>query len=356
MKRVGIITFHRANNFGAVLQCYALQETLKKLGYKVQVIDYREPYTELIYNPVRWDIMMQGLTRPRLLAGYLFKVFPERLKRSIQYNRFRKQYLNCTKPIFQREQIPLDFDTYLIGSDQMWSLHPTGNRLEPIYFGDFIVREGSDIQGYAISSTIESLNVIGRSTLVKYIKNFKRISFREKTIRDEVERMTDREGEVVLDPSLLLSCDEWDRLTAKRVIQTPYILTYFLHENASSFDFQRKIKDFAQNQHAKLINIFDVAYSPLDFLNAIKYANCILATSFHAIAFSILFQKPFYALKSNDGKDIRYINLMNEIGLQSRLIDEDELSNLKILSIDYENVNLRLEDSKNRSLKYLKSL
>lgn len=355
MKRVGVITFHRANNFGAVLQCYALQETLKKLGYKVQIIDYREPYTELIYNPVRWDIMMQGLTRPRLLAGYLFKVFPERLKRSIQYNRFRKQYLNCTKPIFQREQIPLDFDTYLIGSDQMWSLEPTGNRLEPIYFGDFIVRKGSDIQGYAISSTIESLNVIGSSTLIKYIKNFKRISFREKAIRDEVEHMTERKGEVVLDPSLLLSSDEWDRLTAKRIIQDPYILTYFLHANASSFDFQQKIKDFALNQHIKLIDIFDVAYSPIAFLNAIKYAECVLATSFHAVAFSILFHKTFYALRTNDGKDVRYINLLEELGL-NRLTSTEDLRFLKLIPINYNDIDYKLNELRLSSIDFLKGL
>ena len=93
MKRVGIITFHRANNFGAVLQCYALQEILKKLGYNAQVVDFREPYTELIYNPIRWDIMKQGITQPRLMAGYLLKVLPERYKRAKQYNAFRKKIL-----------------------------------------------------------------------------------------------------------------------------------------------------------------------------------------------------------------------------------------------------------------------
>lgn len=97
--KIGIITFHRANNFGAVLQCYALQETLRHLGYEAEVVDYREPFTELIYNPIRWDIMKQGLTRPRLMVGYLLKVLPERYKRAKKYNAFREKYLNCSRKI-----------------------------------------------------------------------------------------------------------------------------------------------------------------------------------------------------------------------------------------------------------------
>lgn len=355
MKRVGIITFHRANNFGAVLQCYALQETLKKLGYKVQVIDYREPYTELIYNPVRWDIMMQGLTRPRLLAGYLFKVFPERLKRSIQYNRFRKQYLNCTKPIFQREQIPLDFDTYLIGSDQMWSLHPTGYKIEPIYYGEFKISEDSTIQGYAISSNLKSLHTIGQKALSKYIKNFKRISFREKKIRDEVQLLTGVMGEVVLDPTLLLGLSDWDKLTTSNICREKYVLTYFLHEESSDLDFKNKVQEFAYVNNLKLIDIFDIAFSPVIFLNAIKYAECVLATSFHAVAFSILFHKTFYALRTNDGKDVRYINLLEELGL-NRLTSTEDLRFLKLTPINYDDIDYKLNELRLSSIDFLKGL
>lgn len=86
--KAGIITFHRANNYGAALQCYALQETLTSLGYDVVIIDYRQPYVELAYNPIRWDVVRMGLTRPRLLGGYLVKVLPERWRRAKKYNRF----------------------------------------------------------------------------------------------------------------------------------------------------------------------------------------------------------------------------------------------------------------------------
>lgn len=217
--KIGIITFHRANNFGAVLQCYALQETLRHMGYDAEVIDYREPFTELIYNPIRWDIMKKGLFHPRLLAGYLLKVLPERYKRAKEYNAFRKKYLNCSRKVKKGEDMPQDIDVFLIGSDQMWSLHPTGYKMEPVYFGEFKIPATSNIQAYAISSNIQSLHTIGKERLSKYARNFKRLSFREKAICDEVEKLTGRRGKVVLDPSLLLDFNDWDKLTTHNIVK-----------------------------------------------------------------------------------------------------------------------------------------
>lgn len=353
--KIGIITFHRANNFGTVLQCYALQETLRHLGYEAEVVDYREPFTELIYNPIRWDIMKQGLTRPRLMVGYLLKVLPERYKRAKKYNAFREKYLNCSRKIKKGENMPQDIDVFLIGSDQMWSLHPTGNKIEPVYFGEFKIPATSSIQGYAISSNIQSLHTIGKERLSKYIRNFKRLSFREKTICDEVEKLTGRRGKVVLDPSLLLDYNDWNKLTTHNIVNKKYILTYFLHEESSDPEFKKKVQLFAQRKGLELVDMFDIAFSPVNFLNAIKHAECILATSFHAVAFSILFQKTFYALKTNDGKDIRYINLMGALGI-NRLTDSNALSTLCPTAIDYEMVNNKLKELRIDSLEYLKNI
>lgn len=353
--KIGIITFHRANNFGAVLQCYALQETLRHLGYEAEVIDYREPFTELIYNPVRWDIMKQGLSRPRLMAGYLLKVFPERYKRAKEYNAFREKYLNCSCKIKKGEDMPQDIDVFLIGSDQMWSLHPTGYKIEPVYFGEFKIPATSNIQGYAISSNIQSLHTIGKERLSKYARNFKRLSFREKAICDEVEKLTGCRGKVVLDPSLLLDFEDWNKLTTHNIVKKKYILTYFLHEESSDPEFKKKVQQFAQRQGLELVDMFDIAFSPVNFLNAIKHAECILAASFHAVAFSLLFQKTFYALKTNDGKDIRYINLMEALGI-NRLIESNALPALCPTAIDYEKVNNKLKELRIDSLEYLKTL
>lgn len=134
-----------------------------------------------------------------------------------------------------------------------------------------------------------------------------------------------------------------------------YILTYFLHEESSDPEFKKKVQLFAQRKGLELVDMFDIAFSPVNFLNAIKHAECILATSFHAVAFSILFQKTFYALKTNDGKDIRYINLMGALGI-NRLTDSNALSTLCPTAIDYEMVNNKLKELRIDSLEYLKNI
>lgn len=354
--KVGIITFHRANNFGAVLQCYALQEKLKALGYEVNVIDYRQPYTEMIYSPYRSDIIKKGLTAPRLLLGYIFKVFPILYKRARLYNKFRKKYLDCTRPINTPSQMPQDIDVYLIGSDQMWSLHPTNNIIEPVFFGDFPTSPGSSIQGYAISSNIQSLHTIGEEYLEKTIKRFKRLSFRESIVRDEVERMTHVHGEVVLDPSLLLNFEDWDKLTTEPPVKEPYLLTYFLSENTDNERFRSKVDYFAKENGLKAIDVFEFAYSPIAFLNAIKYASVVFAASFHATAFSVLFKKTFYSFRSSDGRDIRYINLLNAINMSDRIISTDVIDTLNISEPNYKDTGRLLNQLRNHSEQYLKSL
>lgn len=354
--KIGIITYHRADNFGAVLQCYALQEKLNALGYDVRVIDYRQPFTELIYSPYRPDIVKKGLKSPRLLVGYLLKIFPTLLKRKRQYNRFRKKYLRCTKPVKNAMNMPQDLDVYLIGSDQMWSLHPTNNTIEPVFFGEFPKNRESYIEGYAISSNIQSLHTVGDAYLREAVSRFKRISFRESIVRDEVERMTGRHGDVVLDPTLLLDFDDWDSLTTEPPMKRPYLLTYFLSDDTDNEAFRAKVRKFAQRNGMKMVDIFEIAYSPIAFLNAIKYATVVFAASFHATVFSVLFKKNFYSFRSTDGKDIRYINFLNAINIMERIISTDDINTLQLRDVNYSESDRLLKQLRENSIKYLQSL
>lgn len=355
-KRVGIITFHRANNYGAILQCYALQETLASLGYETVVIDYRQPYIELAYNPFRWDIICEGLFKPRLMVGYLLKVLPERWRRAKQYNRFRNQYLHCTKKVTFGGGFPQNLDIYIIGSDQMWGVHCTGDVKDEVYFGKFSHCPHSKIYGYAISSNIASLQTIGNENLVYYVSNFKTLSFREAVIRDEVERMTGIKGRVDLDPTLIMPRSKWRALVGRPLVKGKYILTYFLHDGCDSPEFVAEINAFAAKEGCKILNMFDIAVSPTDFLSAVAHAHIVVATSFHAVAFSVIFGKQFYALTTANGRDIRYKNLLFAIGIPERVIDVDKLPLMESTTIDYDMVYEKLDSLKQDSISYLNSL
>lgn len=116
------------------------------------------------------------------------------------------------------------------------------------------------------------------------------------------------------------------------------------------------LASLCKKENCKLINIFDVAYSPAEFLSWIRDAKYIITTSFHATAFSIIFEKQFYALKTNNGHDARYINLLNKLNLSNKAIELEELQNIKPTAINYTKVKDIFIDLRKRSLEYLKEI
>ena len=359
--RVGIITFHRANNYGAALQCYALLQLLTKLGYNTEIIDYRQPVIESMYKPIRWNVICQGLTRPRLLGGYLLKVLPatfkEATKKAVGYKHFRQKYFRTTYPFSKASDIPQDFDVYLVGSDQMWSIDLYCGSIDRVYFGDFPHPAKSRIVGYAISATLESLNKVGNNALRKTVDRFAELSFREQAVCDFVEQMTEVRGRVDLDPTLLINKEDWVSLCSyKQKVKGKYLLTYFMHEGAKDDTFKSQINQLAKKMECRVVNIHDIACAPDEFLSAIRYAQCIVTSSFHAVVFSILFNKTFYAINTHNGREIRYETLLRSLGLLDQYIESEQMVNLSREKINYSLAMSRLEQLRQESIKYLSTL
>ena len=161
--KIGILTFHLAHNYGAVLQCYALQEALRQLGHEVRVINYRQPYIKGIYGifNVRYFFSLLGHLRLKTLLYYL-KHLGRRVKRTRLYHSFRHTYWQETPSCSSRNIPPMD--AYVIGSDQVWSLHCT-QFMDQVYWGQFSRPRQSRIIGYAISATLDSLSQIGEKEI-----------------------------------------------------------------------------------------------------------------------------------------------------------------------------------------------
>lgn len=353
--KVGIITFHRANNYGAVLQCYALQTQLQMLGYEVAVIDYRQRDIEDVYRPVRWNIIKKGITRPRLLVSYLLKQMPSNFQVSVSkkyhYDLFRNKYLICTKPIYKADEVPQNFDVYLIGSDQMWSIDCTNQKIDDIYFGKFSHSAISKIKSYAISANVQLLEKIGVQKLKDFIYNFSTLSFREKEVSDWVNSSLGVNSRIDIDPTLFLDKENWIRLIAPRRIKDKYIATYFVNPKHVT-----KINQYATKIGAVVIDIEKVALSPIDFLTYIYYAELILTSSFHATVFSIIFERTFYALQTNKHTDIRYAFLLDQLGLSSRYINPDDTNFDVSVAIDFSSAKKKLKCLQEKSVAYLSNI
>lgn len=353
-KKIGILTFHRANNYGAVLQCYALQEALRSIGHSVEIIDYRQPFIENAYKPFYSKEIIKTLKKPRWLFGFLFKVLPAKIYKSLKYNQFRQKYLILKNATNENKNITVDYDVIVIGSDQVWGIHCT-NGIDEMFFGKF-QHKRSKVIGYGISGNIQSLKEIGNELLKHYCQNFNKISFREESFQSYIEENIGVKGELVLDPTLLLDKNEWKKLAIGTTEKKDYILTYILQEGKNFSILDDCLHHFAKKENCKLINIFDVAYSPAEFLSWIRDAKYIITTSFHATAFSIIFEKQFYALKTNNGHDARYINLLNKLNLSNKAIELEELQGIEVIPTDYNKIKDILTDLRTSSWKYLKNI
>ena len=230
-KRVGVITFHNYDNYGAILQSYALQKKLQEIGTQPEIIDYRCDY---ISNPFRLvNLKKKGL------FNYIYGTIGHicYIPRRFKCNRFRR-HMRYSQPVTQGKMQPVagKYDIYIAGSDQIWDYKLTN--FDTTYFLDF-VKEGKKKCSYAASI---GENLPPEEYQQKYkelLSDFDEILVREDYGADIVENLTEKRPEVVCDPTLLLTAEEWDKLLVEPKYKEKYILVYQLGINKEIVDFAR---------------------------------------------------------------------------------------------------------------------
>lgn len=342
--KIGILTFHRAHNYGAVLQCYALQEILRRRGHDVRVIDYRQPWIEEFYKLISIRMLRDsgGLSGAFAYLKKNAKKFLLAPCRSLNFRRFRDAYLDMTAPC--DAAIPQDFDCYVIGSDQLWSLHCLGGKTDLVYMGKFDRSGGSRVVGYAISADMKSIQTI-ESDLKEWTDSFDELSMREAEVADKVSEITGRRCDVCLDPTLLTDADIWNPVLDERWKDRNYVLVYEVRwEKKNKGLLRRKAEELAAKigEGCEVIDLSAVKYSVRDFVSLFRYARYVLTTSFHGTVFSILFETPFYAFPLWNGYDLRYVELLSSIGAEDRLVDP--CAALEPVAMDFGPVKSRLEE------------
>lgn len=347
--KIGILTFHRARNFGAVLQCYALQETLFQLGYDVKVIDYRQPTIEKLYLPFSWDLFKKNFL---YIVRSLFRR-PKNYIPILKFYSFSKNHLKLSAPVYSAESMPQDYDVYIVGSDQVWGLNCT-EFADDVYFGKFKKKKEAIIIGYAISTNEYSLKKIGEESLLNYANNFKILSFRESPVADYFNKMGIK-SRIDIDPTLLADKKVWNNLVNEKYKTQNYIITHFNRgSNEQILLLNKKAINIAEQLNCKVVNLSDYADSPVDFISLIKYSKYVITTSFHCIAFSLIFERNFYAVNLDDGLDSRQKELLMKINLDEVLVDVNFVPSIR--NINYKNVNMDLERMRQNSLDYLKNI
>lgn len=359
--KVGILTFHRANNYGAVLQVYALQNICKSIGCDVEIIDYRCNAIEMHYTPIVFPKFNKNIIKwvklciKYILIGNAIKTKEER------YNEFRSR-LNISQETYrtEKEKIESKYDVIITGSDQVWSFDVI-NELNDWYC---YRKNSNDTKVISYAASAGSL-ITFRNNFDFYgeiIRCYSDISVRELNLKNFLINNGIKDVSRVLDPTLLMNINEWNRIiSSDRVIQKKYILYYDVENNE---DAKRIAIDLARKERLKLVvlnkyrnislnSLLVIDAGPIEFLNLIKNAEYIVGSSFHLVVFSIIFEKKFLSLLHPKTGD-RVRELLCELKLENRIMSKNDNA-LKIKnSIDYNDVKKKLEELKIESIEYLK--
>ena len=375
-KRVAILTLHWSNNYGAVLQVYALSTFLKNRGYEVEVINYKmEPSQKrkIFSHPVKFIQKMysRGLLSPLNLIEKLSEkqqVGVSSITKQKIFDDFRNKHLNIMQEAYKAKELSsnnLDFDAFIVGSDQVWAADFLFT--SPTYLLSFVPDDKIKIS-YAASFGKKSLEQYLKPIFNRYVNRLDYISVREKSGLDIVSDFRDDACQV-LDPTLLL--DNYDDIVSIPN-ESEYILVYKLNQEKSLSDyFLSQIESISSMTGYKVIYISpdgsldlpagDIRLpSPNELLGLIKNAKIVLTNSFHGLVFSIVFKKPFLGFERDlfeDKQNLRLTGLLGMCGIEENLVKFDtslDAASLdKLLSIDYDAVDVNLCREKEKSISFL---
>ena len=347
--RIGILTFHRAHNYGAVLQAYALQEVLINRGHDVEFIDYQSPHLLRIY---RWFSWKRFIHKDIAISIKELKLLSQRKMRYDRFQHFIQDKLSLSKPSYDMQS----YDAVIIGSDQVWNTALT-HGFAPLYWGIWNHRH-TLVASYAASME-DTIAPDRKSEIARLLKNFDYISVREKSIKEQIDPLTDKHIEVVVDPTLLLNREKWLDLGNKPIIGQDYILLYQVRNNHIALDIANKV---AAKLKLKLVCLSaridigndktTVSSGPLEYLSLFRHAKFVVCTSFHGTVFSIIYHIPFFSVILNDGKDARVTSLLSQTGLSARGVSE--YADHSLSPINWECVDKKVEEIRQKSLDYLK--
>lgn len=354
--KIGILTFHRAHNYGAVLQCYALQETLKSMGHEVWIIDYRQPMIDKAYKVLDLRKMAKYILLLKKDIFPYIRHIPERIIRKHNFEHFVDSHLHLTKKA-TINNMPQDLDCYLVGSDQMWNWLVLLNKIDYVYLGQFLRPEGSKLVGYAISGNLGSLEKLGFGYLKKVLNDFDAISFREESLSKVIDCLTGIKTPVCCDPTLLTDAKFWDKLASDKYKNRKFVFAYQVGRLPKQKNFLRdKAKKLANQLGCEVIFVDakDSLPSVPDLLSMFKYAQYVVATSFHGTVFPIIFEHPFYTFKLRHGADERYEALTSFLGIPQCCVDMDFTPVPQ--NIDFTPVRKKLIELRQQSEEFLREI
>lgn len=349
MLKVGIITFHRAINYGAVLQTYALSKYLRECGYDVQVLDYR---CKAIEDSYKVKFALNAYSIKRLLLS------PFSSGKKKKFYHFLDENIPHTKSLYTYDELcetANEFDFIITGSDQVWNSQWT--------YGDeaYLLNFCKDEQKVSYAASIGKSNVSDeeKEQLQKHLQRFKSISVREQTGKDLLDSLLQKDISVNCDPVALLSKEKWTDV-AVSPNEKNYILIYMLVKSDSlmnaAIEYGKKTGKQVLLINDNLRRDYPVVYkrniAPEEFVGLFCNADCVFTNSFHGTMFSIIFEKEVHIelQKYKGAPNSRFTDLLKRLEMEDCVFETPEIDENK--EINYVSVKEKLKQMQDETEKY----
>lgn len=375
MKKIGLVSVHNPN-YGSMLQTYALHTFLNESGYDNEIIlytkknDFRQ-FVRLFNLPLlkmKWDVVYRDINC-KLFHPDIYKGLGER-KRS--FESFKWKYLNFSRNHRgwkNLKECNKEYDTFIIGSDQVWNPVNIGTDFFNLLFTDDEKKRIS----YASSFGVASIPNAQRKKTAYYLRRIQHLSTREIAGQKIIKELTGRDAALVCDPTLLIDKRYWDCFKGtERFIKENYIFCYFLGNNPEHRDFANRLKKLTGYkivalQHLDKLILSDRVFAdytpfnagPAEFVNLVSNAEYVLTDSFHCTIFSLLYERQFFTFARFESSqkismNSRIVSLMKLMDVEGHLITSDyPVENCLNRDIDFASVSHRISDFQTMSRTFL---
>lgn len=384
MKKIALLSYHFWYNYGTCLQAYALQKFLDNLGYSAEYLNFgwKYPIDQISFINNFWKFTKPKTSKLLELRIRLFKYISALQNHNLHntllsdyvnqtnnslFDNFYKNYIKETEPITNLHETNLLYSHFIVGGDQVWN----SDCCEENFFKNFLldfVDLSSKKSSYGSSIGKISNNKKTQDLFIQHLSKFQNLSCREEFGRKQLEALTKRNVSCVLDPTLLLTPEDWDKITVFPNIKSPYLLCYILGEKSS---IVKQALEIAQKNGfilkiisssptiIKQFRKYTLSHiGPCEFLGLINKCSYLITDSFHGTAFALNFNKPFLSFFKRSGNasesdNYRIKDLLSQFHLESQLREDSQPPEEQC---NFDEANKILSIKRKYSLDYLKNI
>lgn len=384
--RIAVLTYwSSSDNYGQLLQCYALQKYLKDHGHEVYLVRYLPEYKNLNIKPSLWS-RLKGVKLRNLLpwerrrlrneAAYeeYLRKYNKKNNELRKFNEFRETYLSFSQIVYRsiedlRENPPLA-DVYICGSDQVWH----DSLFQPNVAGWYLQFGNHEVKRISYAASIgREINSEEEAVFSTYLSKFDAISLREKNACSYVRSIGFNEAVVVADPTILLPLEGFKEIFQPVIRDIkPYIFFYTLNIKTSKEIYWNEFSSIIKDENLDVKTVGSSGYYPArniipvceniqatipEWISLINDAKYVVTTSFHGVVFCIKLHKPFVAIPlANEYSkgNARLVSLLEYVGLPDRIYSkESSIRDLLHSEISWNSVDSKMNELSQKGIDFL---